>query len=820
LSAGVFRDTVRGLRSWRRTPGSALLVILALGLSGGALLTLISVCNGLLWRELPVSHPEELVGVSGVDRQRPSWVSVDLPASLAAALEGAGDVLEDLAGFHRFESTAVINNTSQRLAIEGVSGRYFATIGVRPLLGRVVEAGDVDRAAPVATISFRCWQTRFGSDPGVIGRAFRLQGTLITVVGVAPSAFTGLQVGAPADVWVPTSLAPDLLDWPPALIFFNALVGRLRPGVTLQQAESVLEARWPSAREAAAAVVTPAQPQLRDYVLALEPRIESAARGFSPYGAYYRPALMWLLVICAIAIVLACANLSGLLLARWSTRERDLAVQAALGASRARLVSQVVGESLVLSVVAALLSVPFAEWSAKALVLLVWNQADYPPLNLSPDTRVLGVMVAVVGTVALCLSLLPASRVRSAQLTLRLGGRGSPGGNVARWGHWLAATQVALSVPLIVMAWMVAANLHHLQGVNTGFRSDEVIAVHLADQNAVAPIGDPVAYLRSLASTSGALPGISSAALASSEPVQIGSPRRRPVADADGSPGASAFVEQVSPGYFATLGVPLAAGRDFAWADVDGQPNVAIVSRRLARALFANDQPIGRRVRLSDENDRVLDVIGVVADANLAEPHQTNQMFLFTAFLQQSRSSLELQSPVLLLKSSLPPPAVVPSVQRAIGTLGRHDVLDAYPLQHGMDRMLIRERLMRLGSFYFAGLATLLVFVGLLAVLSFDVARRIPEIGLRMALGATPRDIRMLVIRQALVSAVAGLVVGVPCAFVGARLVVRFLALAESHDAVALGGATALILVITVLSVLIPLRRARHVSPVEALGSL
>jgi hypothetical protein len=305
------------------------------------------------------------------------------------------------------------------------------------------------------------------------------------------------------------------------------------------------------------------------------------------------------------------------------------------------------------------------------------------------------------------------------------------------------------------------------------------------------------------------------------EPVAgIGGPRRRPVADADGSPGASAFVELVSPGYFATLGVPLIAGRDFAWADVEGQPDVAIVSQGLARTLFASDQPIGRRVRLADQNDRVMDVIGVVADANLAEPHQTNQLFLFAAFLQQSRSLLELQSPVLLLKSSLPPPAGLSSVQRAIETLGRHDVLDAYPLQHGMDTVLMRERVMRLGALYFAGLATLLVFVGLLAALSFDVARRVPEIGLRIALGASPRDIRLLVIRQALASAGAGLVVGVPCAFVCGRLAVRSLALAQSGDAVAVGGAVALILVITVLSVLIPLRRARYVNPVEALGSL
>jgi hypothetical protein len=362
------------------------LVILALGLSGGALLALVTLFNALLWRELPVSHPEELVGVSGADRRRPVWVSLPLPASLFASLDDADQVFQEFAGYLKLRgSTAVINNTSQRLAIEGVSARYFDTLGLRPERGRLVEAREVDSAAPVATISFRCWQTCFGSDPNVIGRTFRLQGELMTVIGVAPRGFTGLEVGAPADVWVPASLGPRLLNWPVNLVFFDALVGRLRPGVTLEHARPALEALWPQARQTSAETSAAAWPSLRDEILTLEPRIESAARGFSPYGLFYRRTLVLLIWSCAITIVLACANLSGLLLARWSTREGDLAVQAALGASRGRLVSQVIGESLALSMSAAILSAPLALWSARSVTLMVWDQPDVSPLNLSPD---------------------------------------------------------------------------------------------------------------------------------------------------------------------------------------------------------------------------------------------------------------------------------------------------------------------------------------------------------------------------------------------------------------------------------------------------
>ncbi len=244
MIASFLRDTVRSLRSWRRTPGSALLVILALGLSGGALLTLVSLFNALFWRELPVSHPEELVGVSGIDSRSPDCANPVIPVSLFASLDRAQTVFQAFAGFERVKSTAVIKNTSQRLAIDGVSGRYFDTLGVRPALGQVVGARDVDSASPVATISFRCWQTRFGADPNVIGQTFRLQGELVTVIGVAPPAFTGLEVGVPTDAWVPASLAPRLLNEPPGLSFFTAF-GRLRPGVTLQHARSQIESLWP-----------------------------------------------------------------------------------------------------------------------------------------------------------------------------------------------------------------------------------------------------------------------------------------------------------------------------------------------------------------------------------------------------------------------------------------------------------------------------------------------------------------------------------------------------------------------------------------------
>jgi predicted permease len=792
-------------------------MVLALGLSGGAVITLVSLFNALFWRELPVPHPEELVGVSAIERGMPDWATNGIPVNLFTSLDRAQDVFQAFAGFVHVESTAVIAKTSQRLAIEGVSGRYFETLGVRPALGQAVGAREVDRVSPVAMISFRCWQARFGADRDVIGQTFRLQGELVTVIGVAPRSFTGLQIGSPADVWVPESLLPRVLNEPSGLRTFSALVGRVRPGGTLQGARSQLETLWPTVRQAAADSL----PEARHYTLALQPRIESAARGFSAYRVFYRHTLVLLILSSAITLVLSCANLSGLLLARWSTREGDLAVQAALGASNGRLVSQVVGESLALSMAAVLLSVPLALWSAKSLTVLLWNQPNVSaPLDLSLDYRVLGVMVGLAGLVTVCVSLLPASRIWSAKLTLMRGTRGLPGRSVTRWGRWLVAAQVALSVPLLVTAWIVAANLHRLQSVDTGFRPDEVIVVSTTHQGGVTPAADPVAYLSRLASAFRAAPGVAAAALSWNEPLSFGADgRRRPLSGVDGLHGVRSFVVRVSPGFFETLSVPLVAGRDFTWTDDRRQRDVAILSEGVASALFPGADAVGQRVRLGGQPDRLLEVIGVVADAKLATPQTTNQLFLFTALLQEPARSLERSSPLVLLKSPLPPGAVESQARRTIVPLGRHDVVEVHPLQHTLDAALLHERVMRLGASYFAGLTALLVFVGLYAVLNLGIMRRIPEIGLRLALGASTHDIRMTVIREAFATAAAGLVVGIPCAFLSGRLVASSLTLVGSHDALAFGGAIGLILAISVLSVLIPLRRASRITPLEALGS-
>lgn len=825
MPGGAFfiRDTLRSLRSWRRTPGSALLVVLALGLSGGALITLLSLFNALFWRELPVAHPTRLVGVSAIDGRTPAAGSIGIPASLFASLDSTQNAFHAFAGFQRLKLTAVINDTSQRLEIDGVSGRYFDTLGVGAVLGRVVGARDVDEVAPVATISHRCWQTRFGADPDVIGQTFRLQGELVTVVGVASPGFAGLEVGVPADAWVPASLPPRLVNWSRGLIFFEAFVGRLRPGVTLQQARVEIESLWPSARQAAAEEVAASLAKARDDdTLALQPQVESAARGFSRsgYRVVYRRTLGVLVLFSVITLALACANLSGLLLARWSAREIDLAVQAALGASNGRLVSQVVGESLVLSTVAVVLSAPFAVWSAKSLTLLLWNNPDATaPLDLSPDYRVIGLMVGLAGLVAVCVSLLPAARIWSAKHTLLRGTRGLPGRSVTRSGRWLVAAQVALSVPLLVTAWIVAANLHRLQSVNTGFEPDGVIVASLTRQGGTAAAGDPIAYFTQLASSLRAGPGIAAAALTLNEPLSFGADwRRRSITGRAGVDGARAFVLQVSPGYFETLGVPFVAGRDFDWTDDGSQRGVAIISAALAKSVLPVANPVGHIVRLEGQPDRLLEVVGVVADAELAEPHAANQSFLFTALLQESLRQLALQSPLVLLKSSLPQRSVEGLARRTIAALGRDDVVEVHPLQRTRDAALLRERTMRVGAFYFAGLTTLLVFVGLYAVLNLGVVRRIPEIGLRIALGASTSDIRMTVIREACVTAAAGLAVGVPCAFVSGRVIAGTLTLVSPYDIFAFAAAIALIFVVTVMSVLIPARRASRVTPFEALA--
>jgi hypothetical protein len=260
------------------------------------------------------------------------------------------------------------------------------------------------------------------------------------------------------------------------------------------------------------------------------------------------------------------------------------------------------------------------------------------------------------------------------------------------------------------------------------------------------------------------------------------------------------------------------AGRDFSWTDTHGQRDVAVISEGLAAVLFPGADPLGRRIRLSGPPDRLLDVIGVAADAKLAEPHAMNQLFVFTALLQQSPQYLALGSPYVLLKSPLAPREIEAQARRTIVPLGRHDIFEAHSLQHTLEAALLRERIVRLGAFYFAGLTTLLVFVGLYAVLNLDVVRRIPEIGLRLALGASAHDIRMIVIRDALRTAAAGLALGLPLAFTSSRLVASSVTMVGTHELFGFGGAIALTLATAASSALMPVRRASRVSPVQALA--
>lgn len=783
------------------------------------LIALLTLFDGLFWREVPVDHPDGLVGISSTDGRMSGNQPVGIPQSLFTSLEGAEQVFDGFAAFVGFDAVGAIGSTSQHLTIQGVTGRYFETLGFRPELGRTLGPADDERAAPVVVISFRTWKSRFESAPDVVGKTFRLQGEFVTVVGIAASGFTGLQIGVPSDAWVPASLVPQLLTQPPDLTFFDVLVGRLRPGAGLHEARLRLESLWIPARQSAADIVGTSVPQARDLMRALEPRVEPAATGFSPYRDFYRRPLALLVLASFVTVLLACVNLSGLLLARWSAREADLSVQSALGASMWRLVSQVFAESLAVALLAVALSTPIALGAARGLTVLLWSQtaglSQTPgaPLDLSVDYRILGVLATLVGLVALCVSVLPVCRILSGKLTLARAAHGTAHSSVARWGQRLVAAQIALSVPLVVAAWLVAANLHHLQSARTGFQPDGVVVAYLTSDGSATLGNDPRSRLVEMSSALRTVPGFTAAALCWREPVS-GNRTRRPVAAADGLHAVGAFVEAVSPGYFDTLSIPILAGRDLTWTDDGNHGGVALVSAGLAQAVLPRANPVGRHIRLGDD---VLEVVGVVADARLANPHETNQQFVFTALLQQPRRLLELQQPLVLLKSSLPSHDVQRLAHRTIvGLGGGTDLFDVHPLQRTLQATLLRERLIRMGAFYFAGVTTVLVFIGLQAVLVLGIAGRIPEIGLRMALGASASDVYALVTRQAVRMVIAGLAAGIPLALLSGRLVAGVLTV-EPNVMFAAGVAITTSVVVAVLALVFPLRLATRIAPADAL---
>jgi predicted permease len=797
-------------RLLRQSPGLSLAAIVTMALGIGANATIYSFADAVLFRPLDVPGAERLVHVFE-RREQPG--TYPLPFADYPVYRARATSFDALAAHYSGAPLhALIDGAPEALTGAVATASYFEVLQLRPAIGRfysVEEDRERERHA-VAVVSHSLWQRRFGGDVGVLGRTLTLNGRVFTIIGVAPARFTGVQArGAAVDVWIPSAMFAVGYRYCDAFApgcTIVQLLGRLKSGVALEQAQRELDGL------AAQMATDPADARKRLGVIALP------ARGLG-YGAESseRRQLNVFLGAVTLVLLIACANIAGLLLARATARRRHLAVRLAMGASRLRIVSHVLAESVVLAAIGGAAGLVAATWSTDLLASLYAFDSAGRPLTfaLSLNAPVVLVSLGLTLLAAVLAGGVPAWQASRADVMAVLKDEGASGGaRRAYLRQLLVGAQVAVSVVLLVGALLLIGSADRaLQG--PGFDPEPVVALRLRPSLVDFPRDRAHAFHREVIARLEALPGVVSASpsvymsiFSAGEPVAVTSPARptEPV-DALGNP--------VGPRYFFTMGLSVTEGREFADQDRDGAPRVAILNDVLARRLSPDRSVVGMTITAGGEP---FTVVGVVRDAQYYVAGDAPRPQLFTSYWQAPAGDAFLNDSRTFVKVAGDPGAMMADLVRAVAAVDAAvPVSEVAPLSRRVAYMFQPVRMARLLLTGFAVLALVLSAVGLYGVLAFAVAERTREIGLRVAIGASRAQIATLVLREALTMVVAGLAVGVVLAWNSMQFVASLLFGISTRDLSAFAAASVAILLVGALASYLPARRATRVSPLMAL---
>jgi predicted permease len=779
-------DVRYALRSLRASPGFAAVAICSLGLAIGANTAIFTLMDAVMLRSLPVAHPEELVrvmtparagglGEGGDNFTNPFWEALRDRQDVFSGAFATADEHFDLAG----------GGESRPVAGAWVSGGYFSTLSVRPAAGRLIApADDVRGCAPVAVVSHAFWRSTYGARPDAVGKSLSLNGHPFEVVGVAPEGFFGMHVGRAADVYVPLCAMPIVRGGHDALdarsTWFLYIFGRLRPGMTTEQAGQRLAALAPAVAGATVPHDWPAEAQ-RDYrrtTLAAVP----AANGYSGVRGQYRAPLVALMAAVGLVLLIGCANVANLLLARASTRRHEVAVRLAIGAGRGRLVRQLLTESLLLSLLGAAVGLLLAMAATRLMARYMTVRGEAVWLDLAVDHRVLAFTLLVATGTSVLFGLVPAWR--SARVdprgAMKANERSIAGGH-SRWsvGKALVVGQIALSLVLVVGAGLLLGTFRHLAALDPGFEPGGVLLASVDMGNAGIPEEDLPRAKREILERVRATPGVESASASIFTPLSGGGWNGMVEVEGytpTGPRDAEVFFNGVSDGFFATLGAALLAGRDFDAGDGAESLPVAIVNESFMNKFFHGANPVGRQVtvkgHLTEEDER-LQVVGVVRDTKYRSMREVHEPLVFRPLGQlggPDRPSLELE-----LRGRGEAGSLIRTVTGAVGEVNGSFAIRYRTLEAQLDASLVRERLLALLSGLFGGLALLLAAVGLYGTMAYSVARRRNEIGIRIALGAGRTRVMRMVLGEAGRLVGAGLLLGGAAALVTTRWIAPFL---------------------------------------------
>ncbi|HEU4835422.1 MAG TPA: ABC transporter permease [Pyrinomonadaceae bacterium] len=830
----MLQDIRYGIRMLLKKPGFTLIAVLSLALGIGANTAIFSLLDAMLIKMLPVHEPQQLVlfgkGVEQGVSLGPPIGGVDLYSyPFYRQVQQRTDLFSGVAGLLSMTWTVhgFVNSSSdiEQMEVQLVSGSYFPVLGVNAGLGRLLtEADDQTKGGhPVAVVSYAWWQQRLGGDPSVIGRTIKIDETTYNIVGVAPKEFFGTTVGFAPNVWIPLAMEPQL---PP--VHWDArnnekwrslhLIARLQNGVNAQQASAAVNLLFKQYQQAIAGNV-PAPETLRTIDKA-SVELTPVSRGLSTLREQFSKSLKVLMGVVGLVLLIASANVANLLLAHGAARRREFAVRLAVGAGRLRLVRQLFTESALLVTVGAVAGAALAWWGTRVLLLMASNGPEALPLQVTPNIRVLAFTIAASVLCAVVFGTAPALRASRIEPNSSL--KGGKTGALTTLRNPLAkafvVAQVALSLLLLVGAGLFVRTLINLQRIPTGFNQENAMLFKVDTSATGYKQKDPKlpAMLREVEDKVKAIPGVQAASFAYftfhqgswTSPAYT---RERPDHPEDRD---SLRNNIVGPDFFAAMGIPLVQGRGFGPQDTINSQKVAVVSESMARQFFPSGSPVGKRFGIDGpDSTEALEVIGVVKDAKYGELTEDVSPI---AYYPHSQLPDVLGN--LVVRFSGPASAVVPQVRQTIKQIDRNlPIDDVVSLEDHVGRSLVQQKLVaRLASF-FGLLALLLACVGLYGVMSYGVARRTNEIGIRMALGAQGRSVLWLVLREALLLVVIGLVVGVLASLALTKTAASLLYELKPNDPLTIALATLVLSAVALIAGYLPARRAARVDPMVAL---
>jgi predicted permease len=834
----LFKDIRYGFRGLLRRKAFAAIAVLTLALGIGANTAIFTLVNAVMLKSLPVQKPEELVLFSDVTGEGTSLE--DSPRTgkwdrfSYASYEyifNHNQSFQELAALRSGESRLSVRqidsqaNAAARARGHLVSGNYFSLLGVRAMRGRVLTPDDdKPNAEPAAVLSHPYWEKELNSDPSIVGRHLIINGTTFTVVGVTPPEFFGVRVRRVPDFWLPLAFHPQIELTDSYLTnkqaYWLTLLGRLKPGVSLDQAQaSVNLALRQHLTEEAGSQLTA---ERRDGIENTYATLVSGEGGISGLRRIYSKPLHMLMAIVGMVLLIACANVGSLLLSRAASRKAEISMRMALGATRWRIIRQLLTESMLLAVVGGVCGVLLAQWGVSVLISLVGSTA---PLDTRPDVSILAFTAGVSILAGLLFGLIPAIQASRANLssTIKERSRTRSGFMRLSLSSMMVVMQVCLSMVLLTGAGLFARSLVNLQNEDVGFDRKNLLLVSIDPRLAgYKPVQLATLY-QQLIDRLSTLPQVQSVSLATYAPLG-GSNRTSSIRVTGYTPqtGDDTTVQDLlaGPRYAETLGVPLLRGREIEVRDTPASQPVAIVNSAFVERFFSGQNPIGRSFAFDDDTDdhnaRPLEIIGVVGDIKWDDARGKPEPAVY-------RPILQVQDPAAFtatihIRTTGDPAPLTAQVRQMIAQIDdKLPIYDVTTMNDQASETLDRDRLLAQLVSFFGALALILACIGLYGVMAHGVVRRTNEIGIRMALGAGRGNIAWMVLRETLYLVLAGLLIGVPAALIGARFISAQLFGMSPTDPVTLIAAALILTLVALLAGYLPARRASRVNPLTAL---